>query len=245
MDREVLPLLWSGFFQNAAVKLGRLSSPEPVALYYNPLLDVALITLWKEGEGGYGLASARALPGERLSQPDAEAPLHPAWTGVADGPPAALKRIAANRLRTFRQAHPVDDPAAGRDVATYAAAAADLRASLPRLVWSAGRYARWAEAESWLRPALAAVSEALAAGNASTLRASAPLTDPETAAALADLPAAFTDSLVLDMVLEGGETDRLLIGSSPDDGDIYVLAVCELEGSACALRRLVLLSLLD
>ena len=38
---DVLPGLWHSFFENAIVKLGRLRAPVPVALYYNPLLDIA------------------------------------------------------------------------------------------------------------------------------------------------------------------------------------------------------------
>ena len=40
-----LGVLWAPFFDNAIVKLGRLQSPAPVALFYNPLLDVGLLTL--------------------------------------------------------------------------------------------------------------------------------------------------------------------------------------------------------
>lgn len=245
VDPEVVPLLWGGFFQNAAVVLGRLNSPAPVALYYSPLLDVGLLTRWMEGEGGYHLTGAHALPGERLSEPTAKAPLHPAWTTARDGPAAALARIAADRLGAFRRAHPAEERAAGKVGATFAAAAADLRAALPRLMWNAGRHARWVEAKSWLQPALAAISEALAAGDAAALRAAAPETDPEAAAALAGLPAEFTRSLLLDAVFGGTGEERLLIGSSPDDGDIYVLIACRMEGGDCTLRRFVLLSLLD
>ena len=245
VDREVLPLVWSGFFRNAVVKLGHLASPQPMALYYNPLLDVALLTLWEEYEDGYRMTSARALPGERLSDPSAEVPSRPDWTRSREGPASALARVTAKRLRAFRQTHPAEERTAGRDNATFAAAAADMRAALPRLVWNAGRHARWVEAESWLGPALAAVSEALAAGDAAALLAAVPETDTETAAALVGLPAGFTRSLLLDAVFRDAGEERMLIGSSPDDGDIYVLVACRMEGGTCALRRFVLLSLLD
>ena len=245
IDREALPLLWAGFFQNATVALGRLNSPAPVALYYNPLLDVGLFTRWAEDQGEYHLAGAHALPGERLSDPAAEAMLHPAWTNSGDGPAAALARIAADRLGAFRRAHPAEERAAGKVGATFAAAAADLRAALPRLMWNAGRHARWVEAKSWLGPALAAISEALAAGDAAAMRTAAPETDLETADALAGLPVGYTKNLLLDAVFRGAGEERLLIGSSPDDGDIYLLIACRMEGGDCTLRRFVLLSLLD
>ena len=44
--------LWRPFFANAVVALGRLPSSAPVALYYNPLLDVAVATLWEKQDGG-------------------------------------------------------------------------------------------------------------------------------------------------------------------------------------------------
>ena len=51
-DAESLSVLWRPFFANAIVKLGRLRSPAPVALYYNPLLDVAVFTLNRPGFPG-------------------------------------------------------------------------------------------------------------------------------------------------------------------------------------------------
>ena len=47
------------------------------------------------------------------------------------------------------------------------------------------------------------------------------------------------------MVLEAERDARLLVGSLPEDGDVYVLALCRLAGGGCALRRLVLLALLE
>ena len=244
--REMLPVLWSPSFANAIVKLGRLRSSGPAALYYDPLLDVAVLTLWTRGDEGYRVVSVRALPGERLAAPDAAVAIEPSWVSAKDGAVGALARTTTSRLDAFRHAHPVDAREPGHDAATFAAAAADLRALLPRLAWNAAQRARWTdEAQPWLRPALAAVEEALATRAPAALRAVAPGTDAQTAAALAALPAGFAAGLALDMVLEAGETDRLLIGSLAADGDVYVLALCRLEGGACALRRFMLVSLLE
>ena len=238
--------LWRPFFANAIVKLGRLSSAAPVALYYNPLLDVAVVTLWEKQDGGYRVASARVLPGERLAEPEAAVPSLPAWTVASAGPVDALARATAARLEAFRSAHPAQSAEAGRDAATFAAAAADMRAVLPRLVWNAAQSARWAEeVQPWLRPALAAVEQALAARDPAALVAEAPDTDAETAAALARLPAGFSARLALDMVLEAEGGGRLLVGSLPEDGDVYVLVLCRLAGGGCALRRFVLAALLE
>ena len=244
--REMLPVLWGPSLANAVVKLGRLRSPEPAALYYDPLLDVAVLTLWARVDESYRVVSARALPGERLAAPDAAVAIEPSWVSAKDGAVGALARTTASRLDAFRRAHPGDAREPGRDTATFAAAAADLRATLPRLAWNAAQRARWTgEAQAWLRPALAEVEKALAARDPAAPRAAAPETDAETAAALAALPAGFAANLALDMVLEAGEADRLLVGSLAADGDVYVLALCRLEGGACGLRRFMLVSLLE
>ena len=239
------PALWRPFFANAVVALGRLPSPAPVALYYNPLLDVAVTTVWEKHDGGYRVAAARALPGERLEDPEAAVAPLPPWT-AAPGPVDALARTTAARLDAFRNAHPTQSAEPGRDAAAFAAAAADLRAALPRLVWNVVQSARWTDdAQPWLRPALAEVEAALAARHPSALVAAAPDTDPDTAAVLARLPAGFAAGLALDMVLEAQGDARLLVGSLPEDGDVYVLALCRLAGGGCALRRFVLLALLE
>ena len=58
-----LPVLWTPFFENVIVKLGRVQSDAPVALYYNPLLDIALFTVWERRQTQYRVTSIRALPG--------------------------------------------------------------------------------------------------------------------------------------------------------------------------------------
>ncbi len=241
---EVLPNLWSPFFENAIVKLGRLRAPAPMALYYNPLLDMAVITVWEQQDGHYRIARVRALPGERLAVPTATVTNQPAWM-VADDPITTLAEITTTRLNTFRHAHPATTPdAAGRHGVTFAAAAANMRTALPRLLWNAGIQTQWtAETEPWLFPALAQIDQALAERTAAALTTVAPDTDTTVANVIAGLPAVFAARLTLDMVLPAGKDNRLLIGSLPDDGDVYLFVLCRLEGPDCALRRFLLLSL--
>ena len=59
--RGTLPALWGPSFANAIVKLGRLRSSGPAALYYDPLLDIAVLTLWTRADEGYRVVSVRAL----------------------------------------------------------------------------------------------------------------------------------------------------------------------------------------
>ncbi len=248
-DAEVLSALWRPFFANAVVALGRLRSPAPAALYYNPLLDVAALTRWEREGGAWRVASARALPGERLNDPEAAPALAPPWTAAED-PMEALALAAAARLGAFRRAHPAPETRAGPKGPTFAAAAADMRAVLPRLAWNAASAARWGSgAMPWLGPALAEVERALASRDPAALTAAAPDTDAATAASLAGLPPGFANGLALDMVLDADGGRRLLIGSLPEDGDVYVMVLCRMAltptGNACALRSFALTSLIE
>ena len=110
------------------------------------------------------------------------------------------------------------------------------------MVWLLAMHAQWAaETDTWLFPALAGIDEALAADDADELLGAAP--DTGTAEALTALPSGFGKRLALDMTLDVGRSYRALIASLPDDGDIYVIVLCQLDGGSCVLRRFVLLSL--
>lgn len=243
-DPESLPVLWSPFFENTMVKLGRLLSSAPVALYYNPLLDVAMFTLWERHGEGYRVVSARALPGERLADRDADAPAQPQWTAAQDGPVQELVAIAATRMAAFGTGHPEDESSPGSDRLTFAAAARDMRAALRRIAWNAIWRSQWAEGKPrWLAPTLTNIEKTLATRDAMAITKSAPGTDAATADALASLPSGFLDRLVLDMVLDAAGGERLLIGSLTEDGDMYVLVLCSHGEDSCVLRRFVLVSL--
>ena len=241
--RESLLAVWSPFFENAIVKLGRLQSLSPAALYYNPLLDVALFTLWTSGDGGYRIASVRAVPGERLTDPSAAVALRPRWTAEGAGPVAALRHMATERLRAFGRAHPAHAREGGHDGTTFAAAATDTRDVQPRLLWNAAMRVHWTgERSQWLGPVLERIDAALATRDAAAIRAAAPDTDAATADVLARLPAEFAAALVLDMTLTTDGNHQLIIASLPADGHVYAFALCRLEGGVCALRRFLLTS---
>ena len=243
-DREALLAVWSPFFENAIVKLGRLESRAPAALYYNPLLDVALFALWTYGDDGYRVASIRAVPGERLANPDAAVALRPSWMAEGSGPVAALRHVAAERLRAFARTHPAHAREDGRDGTTFAAAAADMRDVQPRLLWNTAMRVHWTgERSRWLGPVLGRIDAALATRDAAAIRVAAPDTAAAAADALASLPPEFAAALVLDMTLAADGDHRLIIASAPADGHVYALALCRLEGEVCALRRLFLTSI--
>ena len=59
--------MWQALFDNARVALGRLRSPSSAALYHNPLLDVAVLTLWENENGGWRVATVKAISDEQLA----------------------------------------------------------------------------------------------------------------------------------------------------------------------------------
>ena len=243
---EVQPVLWGLFFENAIVKLGRLKAPAPVALYFNPLLDVALFTLWRRQGDAYVVHTARVLPGERLDGSGGPVSLFPAWIAAESSPTAALARIAGERLERFGRRHPAEARAPGRTMSTFADAAANARNALARLAWNAAQRSVWTDAGlPWLGATLSRIEDALNSGDAASLAAVAPETDAGTAAALAQLPRGFVDRLSLDMVLGAAENGRLLVGSVPEEGGVYVFAACQMADGGCELRRLALLSVAE
>ena len=243
---ELAPL-WRPSFANTIVTLGRLSSPEPVALYYDPLIDIALLAFWRQQQDGWRVVRARALPGERLDDRNAMAGLEPSWLSSQEAGIDTLTRVVAARLKAFHLAHPADAREPSRKSVTFASAAADTRAALLRLAWNAAQRALWTEElPLWLRPLLLQIESAMASRDPIALSTMAPETDAETSTVLAVLPAAFARELELDMIVsEEGDT-RLLIGSLPTDGDVYVMVLCRLVvGGDCEPRRLMLVSLLE
>ena len=233
-------------FENAVIKLGRLKSTAPVALYYNPLLDIAFISFWEKKDRLYRLVSIRILPGERLIDSNAEVPVQPEWMTASDFI-VALKDTTNKRLATFDKLHPGNAIEIKTDDVTFAAAASDMRAVQPRLSGLLAMLVLWTEEFSpWLFSVVSRIDEILTAPNATTIATEAPGTDSATAAALSRLPSDFGQNLTLDMTLEIGKSQRLLIISLPQEGDIYVLVLCELDDTNnCALHRFILLSLAE
>ena len=244
---ELMPALWVPFFENATVKIGRLNASVPVALYFNPLLDVALFTLWRRQGDAYVVHRARVLPGERLDEPGGPVSLFPAWIATKSSPPAALARITTERLERFSRRHPAEaQEAPGRAMSTFADAAAHARNAVARLAWNAAQRSVWTDAGlPWLGATLSRIEGALSSGDAASLAAVAPETDAGTAAALAQLPRGFVERLSLDMVLGAAENGRLLVGSVPEEGGVYVFAACQMADGVCELRRFALLSVIE
>lgn len=123
---------WSRFFRDTIVDIGRQESERPVALFYNPLVDVAVLVEIVPGGSGDVVPAIAVLPGEILGGGQvAEGRPGPAWLEAAD-PFTALGRTVQQRLRAFSALHPYDAarPAAAlppRPVSSAERAAAEVR----------------------------------------------------------------------------------------------------------------------
>ena len=241
---SVLKQTWGPFFENAVIETRAADTPAPAALYYNPLLDVAVLTYWERTvDTAYRISELRIVPGERLSAADAATPAAPAWMAGAT-PIETLYETTRARRSAFRDGRVPEYQ--GTVDERHARAVRDLRAAQPRLEWNALHRAEWhTEANAWLFRTIAVMEEAFASGDAAALVARAGGTDPETAAALVNLPAGLVERLTLDMVLDYGENERLLVISLPDDGEIYIMAQCRLlpDAGLCRPDRYVLVDL--
>ena len=143
--------------------------------------------------------------------------------------------------------HPAGSLERGVNDATFAESAAGMRAVMARLAWNAGQRVQWTESGSswqWLVPLLEDVEQALHSGSSDRIAGIAPETDPDTVEALAELPEQYIDELALDMMVRS-QSHRLLAASSAADGDVYVMILCEVDGTSCRAERFMLISLVD
>lgn len=98
--------LWQTLMRGALVKIGHMTSETPVVLYYNAILDIGVLTVWRRLPLRYELISMRAVPGATLARPSAEVGLEPPWRS-ADDPIAELRAATRNRLAAFSKSYPV------------------------------------------------------------------------------------------------------------------------------------------
>ena len=245
VDHALLPVLWSPTFANVIVKLGRAGSKAPVAMYYNPLLDIAMFVYWTYQDGNPRIRFARAVPGERINDSSAKVQRTPPWLLSESQTIEALSEIHKDRLAAFDMLHPAHSTEPGRNGVTFASAAGDMRVVLQRLVDYASQRAEWtSESHHWLQLTSEKIVSVLQQQNSQSILSEAIETDTTTAELLADLPSQYVESLELDMVL-GSDSERVLIGSSVDDGELYVFVSCVISTESCNLRQFALLSLLD
>ena len=235
-----LEAMWIPFFENALVEMIHEKPAGPAAIYYNPLMDVALYTRWAPNpEGNYRIAQLSVLPGEHLQDADATVPYLPQWMTAQD-PFAELEGISAKRLHAFRTFEEADRRTF-LDGTAYGDAADSFLVAEPRLTQSLIWRLEWRNLD-WLPLTLATIQAALNAADGDALLAAAPATHPETAGFITELPDGFAEKLILDLIMEDGGPNRILLGSGRYDGGTYVCASCEITGNACVLGGISILT---
>ena len=238
-------MIWGPFFENAIV-IACLGRGGASAMFYNPLLDIAVVTRW-QGDRTLRIVGIRAIAGERLVHGNAQVDIGPPWLS-ADSPIDAIQDYTAARVEAFI-AHPeFSVPPLSESPADNSAAALEFMLVQPRLAWNAQEYHNRSKdsassASRWLVPTLARVREAMVSADVVEIQAAAPSTDRATADLLAGLDAAYSRALVLDMVLEQPDGFRTLIGSAVADGNIYVFADCVAESDDCRLETFSVVAL--
>jgi len=111
-DAQQRALAWSAFFRGTLVKLGRLPSEAPVALYYNPVLDVGVLQSCNvpAKSGPVTCQFVCALPGEVLTGGALVA--SPRWLAEPD-PLVAVTRNAGLRTAGFAKTFPPNAAVSG------------------------------------------------------------------------------------------------------------------------------------
>ena len=227
---RAMRIIWGPFFENVITEHLNLGDGSTRALYYNPLLDAAVLTSWEQVDGSSKkIAEISAIPGEYLG-PEYSSSLvsNPQWM-IGTDPVGTLIENAQSRLAAFRSSVRTDEVA---DRA-YEAAVDGLRAIIPRLRWQVAHRSGWLD-KKWINPLLSSVEDDLSLEDPEELLARVPQSDRETAVALAELDDDFSLQIRLSLVLEQ-EQSRVVVLSSPLDGRYYLFVRCDLtyDTSTC------------
>ena len=236
-----LTLVWAKFFDNAIIVL-RPTPHSMSAMFYNPLLDMALLTRWEEDEDTLQISYLRAIAGVKIADGGAAVAPSPPWMTAID-PIAALQSDASDRLAAFGSDDGwLHNNTPGLTDETYRASAIDLMLVQPRLAWNASRWADATETaassgdDPWLRRTLERIQTVLDTADTTAIQSLAPHTDAGTARLLAALDPRYRRTMVFDMALQEPDGYRTLIGSSSADGSFYVFAQCQVADSGCRLE---------
>lgn len=216
--------IWPDVFGNTIVVTTELDDGLTGALYYNPLLDVAVLTRWRHADGSAmasEMLSMGALPGENLGADHALAvPQEPIWMRNPD-PIGTLFDKTRERVADFGRT--TYENGSSED---YGLAVNGMRAIVPRLHWLVEQKSQWADAK-WLMPLTIAVEDDLGMQDPTELVARAPESSVEVATALSSLDRRRVSQLRLDVVLEQGRS-RLAVFSNTHDGRYYLFVKCHL-----------------
>jgi hypothetical protein len=107
------PLAWEYFFSAAVTIMGNYNGPAYVIAYYNPFLDVAILTRWTmDSKQIAKIAAASVRSGTELSgRPANSEASGPRWMASDDAMPIALRNQYASFMATFTETFPPDGQA--------------------------------------------------------------------------------------------------------------------------------------
>lgn len=245
LDEEfqaTVPELWSYFFKNAIVKVGAIDSETPVALYYNPLVDVGVLTFWMLNSRRFHLYKITAFPGDKLRTLDVAQGLLPGWRIQSqDSPIDRLSKYTIQTLNEFKVEYPLQKREIVETLDT------DHESELQIL--AEGRMMdylieRTQITEKWVKMLAQEIELILKSKSAQYIVEKAPDTPIKTANTLEKLNAQYVSQLSVDLVVSINETDRLMLMSLPQDGDQYIAVICKMRNSICNLSVIQTFSLL-
>jgi hypothetical protein len=229
---------WAQFLRVSVLMVGAAEGPVPLVAFYNPWVDLFLLTAWEVVDGGVRVIDAELLIGDWVRK-RGQLPFDftPAWLRGGVFRPAAVGMAVADALRAFEALFPTSD------------AIADWRSRLPglqsprllvdhnylvaghHLVESMLGLDAFASATDGEDPRLvgirAAVEDALslaAQGRVQSLLQSASDTLPATQKTLGELPAdAFAGLRVAAVVLDKQASLVFLVPQSPPNYFVSLL----------------------
>ena len=97
------PEVLAWFMANTMVIPRAAGSQRPQAFYYNPLVDVVLMTQWSRQEDRVGLVESYLVPGDGLSaESEGASGIYPTWlTAESDDALTRLRRLTESRVEAL------------------------------------------------------------------------------------------------------------------------------------------------
>lgn len=221
--------LWSYFFAYAQVFPGLAGGDQPIAGYYNPLVDYWYFILW--GNDGHGTMRPQAswvLPGQFLISPDtadtASLQAAPPWLRAAAATSFAksLELYGSEASRAFRETYPLAATAPALPVTIPVDVATMRRTLRDRLAYFVSDVIALLASES-LRFTYETTLTALKRADRGSLgRLLGPHEPPVPIAAILTLPAHYRTRLAPAALLMAGK-DRIVLSGRADDSSWFLV----------------------
>lgn len=246
--RSLRPIAWSIFFRDTIMKIGALKSKGPTAIYYNPLVDVAVITHWESHSARrYEIRTAYAVPGYALAQrkerSSSSSPL-PEWLIAERGPVLLqLVNLAAQRLQDIASVFPIDREANQSQGRAINLNAPDLQEQSEEQVLILLDGLRRAATDRPLRGVIEEVQMALVRGTVDDLSKISIQVDDSASQAVRGTEPEVRKQIELSAVYRSSLDTVLAFYSLPQDGHAYVVAT--VQGQKEGHRRVVQVLAID